>query len=421
MKVALIASSFLPDPGRLERRVDRLARGLAARGAQVEVLTQGSHRRLELYEGVIVRRFPNGVGPLRFGVAPKLWDQLRLASGAFDIVDVHTRQPSLALAVARGPIRRLVLTPGVSIEVLLGRPYTRATRALLASASQVVCRSEMERDLLCTSVPQVAPRTRVVPDGVDVVALCAAEPFAVAGIVVLSVDRLDRTTGVGRAIAAMPSLDPEFRLVVVGDGPARPRLSAFAADLRISSRVDFVGAVSDAVLGRWLRTARVVVTLPAERSSGALLTEARAVGVTVVGSDLPIHRQAAERPGRGHVILVPPRASPLDVADAIEEAARLPIISELDLPASSAPSWESVVDSTWNLYQGLIAGAVESEADHAASDVVDLTTRLQVGGESLPDEVMSATAQAGADAASVGWWQTRLRSERGMNGARPWP
>ena len=29
MKVALVASSFLPEPGRLERRVDRLARGLA--------------------------------------------------------------------------------------------------------------------------------------------------------------------------------------------------------------------------------------------------------------------------------------------------------------------------------------------------------------------------------------------------------
>ena len=54
---------------------------------------------------------------------------------------------------------------------------------------------------------------------------------------------------------------PEFWLVVVGDGPARGRLAAYAADLRVSSRVRFVGAVPDPVLYRWLRTARVVVTL----------------------------------------------------------------------------------------------------------------------------------------------------------------
>ena len=64
MRVAIVASSFLPEPGRLERRVDKLARGLASSGAEVEILTQGPVRStLHLCERVTVRRFPKGFAP----------------------------------------------------------------------------------------------------------------------------------------------------------------------------------------------------------------------------------------------------------------------------------------------------------------------------------------------------------------------
>src|SRR5207302_11388314 len=165
-------------------------------------------------------------------VSPKLWEQLRVTADAFDVVAVHTRHTPFALAVARTPARRLVFTPGASIDVFLGRPYARATRAFIGSTASIVCYSEVERDLLCETIAGTAGRTHVVPDGADLEALGSARPFVSAGIVVLAVDRLGRTTWVRRAIAAMPSLSPEFRLVVVGDGPARDRLVAYAADLR---------------------------------------------------------------------------------------------------------------------------------------------------------------------------------------------
>ena len=111
-----------------------------------------------------------------------------------------------------------------------------------------MCRSEIERDLLCRSIPEAFTRVVVLPDGIDAEAIRSAEPFDVPGTVVLAADRLDRGTGVGRAIAAMASLDLAFRLVVVGDGPERGRLQAFADDLRVSSRVQFTGPVSDAML-----------------------------------------------------------------------------------------------------------------------------------------------------------------------------
>lgn len=370
MKVALVASSCLPEPGRLERRVEQLAKGLAERGAEVEILSQGPGQSwVDHREGVTVRRFATAVGPMRFAVAPRLWERLRLTSDAFDLVDVHTRQTLLALAVARTRVRRLVFTPGVPMDVFLGRSYGRATRAFIGSTAGIVCHSEIERDLLCEIVPGTADRTHVVPDGVDAEALVAARPFQTADTVVLAVDRLDRTTWIKRAIAALPGLDPEFRLVVVGDGPARDRLVAYAADLRISSRVHFAGASSDAVLHRWLRTARVVVALPGEHGSASQLTEARAAGASVVASDVPIHREAAERRGGGHVIFVAPNGSPLDLADAIDEAARVSVLASAGGLAFSAPLWESVVDSTWMIYEQLLAD-LRPARDRGAGELV---------------------------------------------------
>jgi glycosyltransferase involved in cell wall biosynthesis len=422
VRVALVASSFLPEPGRLERRVDRLARGLAQRGAEVEILTQGpGHPRLERCEGVTIRRFPTAAGPLRFAVSPKLRERLRLTSQAFDIVDVHTRQAPLAVAVAGARTRRLVLTPCASIDAFLGRSHTRATRALTAASPHIVCRSEIERDLLSRTIPGAARRARVVPDGIDVTALRAAEPFPVTGTVVLAVDRLDRGTGVGRAIAAIAGLDSEFRLVAIGDGPARRHLLGFAADLHVSSRVQLVGAVSDDVLHRWLRTARVVVALSEVRSSGSTVAEACVADVPIVASDLPAHRRAAEAVGGGSVIFITPKGSPLDVVDAIEEAARLPVISNPALRSSSAPSWESLVDATWDLYRQMLGESRQPGRDDDESEVLDLTGQLHVRQEVPAASALAAETQTAAGpAADDSWWQNRRRVAQRVNGARRW-
>jgi glycosyltransferase involved in cell wall biosynthesis len=391
MKVALVASSFLPEPGRLERRVDRLARGLAQRGAQVEILTQGPGRStLEHCDGVTIRRFPTVAGPLRFAVSPRLRERLRLISPAFNIVDVHTRQAPLALAVAGVRARGLVLTPCASIEVFVGRPHVRATRTLVAGAPLIVCRSEIELENLGRTIPGATRHARVVPDGIDLTSVRNAQPFPIDGSVVLAVDRLDRGTGVGRAIAAMAGLDSEFQLVVIGNGPARAHLAAFAADLRVSSRVRFVGAVSDGLLYRWLRTARVVVALADTRSSGSTVAEACAADVPVVASDLPAHRHAAAAVGGGNVFFVAARCSPLDVVDAIKECASLPVIPNLTR-ASTAPSWDALVDATWDLYHEVIGDHRRQPADRDQSEVVDLNGQLRIRREAPTSSPAGAT------------------------------
>jgi glycosyltransferase involved in cell wall biosynthesis len=163
---------------------------------------------------------------------------------------------------------------------------------------------------------------------------------------------LERHKRVDRTIAAMAGVPTSMRLAVVGTGPARHRLAARAADLRLSARIDFMGAVPDAVLYRWLRTARVLVCVAEQDASGVTVMEALSAGAAVVASDIAVHREAASRVPAAPVLYVPHETSPLRIADAIREACRLraPAVATLAIP-----SWDAVTDGTYAVYAELLA------------------------------------------------------------------
>jgi glycosyltransferase involved in cell wall biosynthesis len=356
MRIGLVASTYLPRPGGLERHVDRLARGLAARGAEVEVLTQHPDRRVPAVsqvEGVVVRRFVAPLGNGHGRVSPSLCEHLRRAARSFDLVHVHTAHAPLALAVARMRPRRLVFTPHAPIERLLRWPYTWLTGAVLQHALRTAPTSSAEAALIRRRFPRVAQRVRVVPTGVDAAAILAAEPLAAGDEpLVLAVGRLERFKRVDRTIAAMAGVPAAFRLAVVGGGPARRGLEARAADLCVSDRVEFFGALPEDVLYSWLRTSRVLVCLSEMEASGVAVMEALSAGAPVVSSDIPVHREAASWFPDAPVLFVAQEASPLRVADAICEASQMRVPSSA---AIAAPSWEAVVDGTCALYEELVS------------------------------------------------------------------
>jgi glycosyltransferase involved in cell wall biosynthesis len=349
MNVALIAPRPTRYPGALERHVRELAHGLARHGAAVELLTQGHHPAMTGASesgGVVERRFGASLHNQRFPLAPALFDYLRRAAGSFDVVDAHCTHPLLALAAARAHPKRLVFSPLAPVERLCRWPYAGAARAAVYVATATTCTSQSDAELLCRAMPTAANRIRVVPQGVDLGAIRGASPFPTVSSLVLAVGRLLRHKRIDRAVAAMAALVPAFELVVVGDGPARRRLRAYAADLQVSSRVRFAGQVSDADLHRWLKTARIVVTLSEQEAFGLQVLEGVAAGRPVVASDIPAHREAAEYVGDGGVTFVSPEGSPLEVADAIRAALDGPT-PQLVRPL---PSWTEVVDRTLDVY-----------------------------------------------------------------------
>jgi glycosyltransferase involved in cell wall biosynthesis len=352
MRVGLVTSRYLARRGAPERRVHELACELVRRGAEVEVLTQESTprpSRVVDHEGVVVRCFPTSLGRRR-AVVPGIWEYLRRSGAAFDVIDVHAVHPFLAITAVWAGAKRLVFTPHAPMRELLSWSNAAVTRAVIDHSVCTVCASGAEADVLRTALRSAASRIRVIPGGVDVAAIRAATRFPGENGVVLAVGRLERRKRLDRLIAAMVVLGHELRLVVVGQGPARRRLEAHASDLLISPRVSFVGPLPDDELYRWLRTARVVVDLAEESSSGLQLLEARAAGVPAVVSDAPTHREAASYVGGDGVVFVPLESSPLDVAEAILDATA---IRRLPAGPPRLPSWETTVDNTLALYEAL--------------------------------------------------------------------
>ena len=88
---------------------------------------------------------------------------------------------------------------------------------------------------------------------------------APSGPTALSVARLEKDEqykGVDTLIHAWPKVTrrlPEAELVVVGDGPDKPRLERIASALGVTDRVSFLGRVSDEALRRAYATANVFV------------------------------------------------------------------------------------------------------------------------------------------------------------------
>ena len=360
MRLALVSSGFEHGSGRVGRQVEALARGLARRGVEVEVVAQdASHRspRISERDGFTVRLFPTSIGRLRFAMAPVLWEYLRRTAGLWDVVHLHASSGALGLGVGGVASRRLVFTPHAPVQRLLRWPYGHVARAVIERAAYTVPLSGVEAGLIRGNVARAADRVRVLPAGVDLAAIRAATPYPYPGTVVLAAGRLERCEHLERTIAAMASLEPRFRLVIVGGGAAARRLDRYAGDLRVAERIQFAGAVSHTDLYRWLRTTRVLVTLSEVEPSAFHLFEALSAGAAVVASDVPVHREAASL--AAGVTLVSPQCSPLQLADAIAR------VSETSVPLrvrDAIPAAESLATKLLPLYHSLTSQGIAARA-----------------------------------------------------------
>jgi glycosyltransferase involved in cell wall biosynthesis len=367
MRVALVVPVSPRCSSTLERRVEELARGLAHHGSEVELVTQdATARALKVSErdGVVTWRFPATARALGFAMSPALWDHIRQAAETWDVMHLHAgRAPftvatrGVGFATRRLASRRLIFTPHAPIQRLLRWPHAPVVRALVDRAARIVPLSGAEARLIRDIFPHAAERVQPMPLAVDVGAIQAADPVDHPGPVLLAGGPLERRTE--RLIAAMASLGPQFRLVIPGRGPAARRLQRYADDLKVSERVDFVGYLDPALHYRWLRTARVVVTLTEAESSGSELLEALAAGACAVASDVAGNREAAAAAAadNGSLRFVAPECSPLELADAIAAVAEAhgPPVARLGIPSP-----ESAAESMLELYRGLVGQAVSS-------------------------------------------------------------
>ncbi|MBV9682870.1 MAG: glycosyltransferase family 4 protein [Solirubrobacterales bacterium] len=361
LKVAVVCPRYEPEWGGIETHVSQLVRRLAHE-AEIEVLTQTSDDslpRVERRAGALVRRFHVVTPSVNYAWAPTLWTYLARNRHSWDVVHAHHYHALPALGAALGSVAPLVLTPHfhgtghTAFRRALHVIYRPVGRLLVSRARRIICVTAAERRLLSDRFPGSVPRAVVIPNGVECEPLATATPFASQGPVILVSGRLEAYKHPVAAVDALSLLPGDVTLKITGDGPERGALEQRIRQQQLSGRAELLGRVSDEDLRRWMRTARVLVSMSEHEAYGIVLLEALAAGASVVASDIPAHREIATLYGAGRIQLVPVGASAEVVANAIRrQLATTPRSSAL--PA--LPTWDGAAEATLALYRELAQG-----------------------------------------------------------------
>ncbi|MGH7528794.1 MAG: glycosyltransferase [Gemmatimonadales bacterium] len=217
----------------------------------------------------------------------------------YDVIHVHWPMPLALLGWAAQRARRApVVTTFYGVELRWVKSALKPLRRLLVWAARRSAR------VVAISSYTAAELRELVDVSVEVIPYAAAVPAPALpdggppaprarteSPTILFVGRLVERKGVVHLITALARLQAGgARLVVVGDGPERPRLETRAREAGVAGRVEFSGRVPDAELRRAYAAADVVV-LPAVQDArgdteglGVVLLEAMQYGVPVIAS-----------------------------------------------------------------------------------------------------------------------------------------
>jgi len=233
----------------------------------------------------------------------------------FDIVNTHSSTDSWLAAIACATMRHpppIVRTRHVSTEISAGA----ATRWLYAEATaHIVTTGEALRSQLVTRLHIPNNRVTSVPTGIDLTRFVPGDAHAARRRLGLRqqpalgcVATLRNWKGHDYLFEAI-ALDREgwngWSVLVVGDGPHRPKLEAHLAALGLDDLVRFVGHQDDVV--PWLQ-AMDLFTLPSFGEEGVpqAIMQAMACGIPVVSTPVGAIAEAVEHELTG--LLVAPRS-----------------------------------------------------------------------------------------------------------------
>jgi glycosyltransferase involved in cell wall biosynthesis len=195
----------------------------------------------------------------------------------------------------------------------------------------------------------VCAKTQVIPNGINL-----PETERSRGQKIIFVGRLIRNKGVADLIEAMKCL-PGYELLIVGDGPDRPRLEQLAVKLPVT----FIGQVDPPLVLNYLSQARVLV-LPSYAGDGFpnVVLEAMACGLPVVATaiagipDLVQHGQTGYLFEAGHI-----QQMVTYIKQIMQDNDLQSKLGQQSLEAAQTYSWDVVTSQVEQLFYHLIRQA----------------------------------------------------------------
>ena len=351
MRILTVAGWISPDvEGGSFRVVFELARGLAARGHEVHLLTQmvpGHEEARQTIHGVEIHRYRTwATSGWRFYVSSirAVWGMVsRMAAvGHFDALHLHHPVSALGatLCGSSGSIPTLHTFyvpyfleyafnnslpadhPGA-----IGRVLRWIDHHNLRRSDAIAVLSEFTLGQIEEHFADCASRCRIIPAGVDLDAFAPTAFRADArerlglpcdGRLVLTVRRLEPRMGLENLIDAVALLRekcPDVRLIIAGRGSLHERLAERIEQLDLGSTITLAGFVPEDDLPLMYQAADCfVVPTVALEGFGMVTAEALACGTPVLGTPVGATPELLEPLDRG---LVMKSSGPADMAQAL--------------------------------------------------------------------------------------------------------
>ncbi len=268
MRLLFWTQLYWPHIGGVEVFTAKLIAAMRGRGHEAAVVT--SHSDLDLpdedsHEGVPIHRMPFHSALAERDPAAFLAARRRVAklkeSFAPDVVHINFSDPSVLFHLessAAHPAPFLVTIHALREHA--GGPDTLIGR-MLGEAKWVVAVSKANMVELEALAPEIAGRASVIYNGVEEPSLVPA-PLPRAAPRLVCLGRIVEDKGFDVALAAFAQLVPRFpeaRLVIAGDGPARPGLEAQVQALGIAEAVEFLGWVAPERVSELMNSATLVI------------------------------------------------------------------------------------------------------------------------------------------------------------------
>ena len=369
-----VVPRYYPALGGVEEFVRRCAEIQASRGHDVSIVTSnlirpGSSERfpvgVDSYNGVkIVRCRAHVLFPGRFYfVQGRTLKVLRELSP--DVVHVHGNKcfaSDLVSAWCKLTGRPFVFSPhaGKLGTTLVGKIHNSTLGLLSFSAPVVHCVSASERELI-RSVIKAPVRTVVIPPGIDIGEIDAAEGnvFKTIGVkeqkIILSVGRLEANKGFDlliRAIRQVADVISDIHAVIVGDDfGVRSDLQRLSERLGVTHYVTIVGRLARAELLSAYKNCTVFCHPARTEGFGIVVAEAMACGAPVIAGRIPVMQELLGLEERGLMF------SPEDHAALGQQIVR--ILGDTNLRQSLARegqrfarslTWEETANKLESLY-----------------------------------------------------------------------
>lgn len=291
MNILQVSPGYLPAIGGVEEHVRNISERLAA-GHEVTVFTadpSGKLPREEKVNGVLVKRFNSFSPGNAYHISLDMLKELRQAK--FEIVHGHNYHAFPLFFSRYAQKRRFIVTPhyhgqGATLtRNTLLRMYKPLGKKIFREAHNVIAVSNYERGLVLKDFKIDADKIITIPNGLELAKFKKLKRASKDRQTILYVGRLEEYKGVQYTIRALPLLNENIRLEIVGSGPYKESLLGLARKLGAEHRVDFYQSLSqDELLHRYAE-ADIFVQLSRYEAYGITVAEALAAGTPCIVAD----------------------------------------------------------------------------------------------------------------------------------------